>query len=471
MIKVILFLSVLFVLTICQDDHVYPLLGSNMVLQRNSNKTKLWGSTSSSIVNIQLRKSEVVIDNYEAKSVSGKWEVTLKSYPAGGPYQILVKTASVVVYQNVMFGDVYLCSGQSNMEFTINRGLNASSEVKDSVNYPNIHFFKVAHNDSPKPVDNVRGQWRVPDPSIGEFSAACYFFARNIYKALNGEVPIGLIESTWGGTPIQVWSSPDAIKQCNQTNGPSQPNHLWNGQIVPLLKYNVKAALWYQGENNAGRGHDLKVCKLYSCQLQAMIRDWRAKWNVGDFPFYFVLLAGFRPGNNWAEFRLAQLEALHQPHTYFATAMDIGDREDIHPKDKQEVGRRLSLIALNQIYGKSVAYKGPTLKSVKSQTSSKSATITVDFDHVVGAIVTKNTPKCKAPCCSPGNLFRITTSTRKDVVPNNVQIKANIITLTFDKNETEQFKELNYAMFPFPECVYIDNNTLLPVNAFRYINK
>ncbi|KAL0488959.1 sialate O-acetylesterase [Acrasis kona] len=472
MIKIALLASALLVLALCQDVD-YKVISDNMVLQRDSTRTRLWGTTTSDVVNVQLRRGNTVVDTYEAKPVSGRWELPLKSYPAGGPFEIFVKATTLRVYRNVVFGDVYLCSGQSNMEMSISQTQDAEKELQDT-NYPNLRVFRVIHNDAKEPVDNVQGVWKVSSPSSltgpwdQGFSAACYYFGRRVFKALNGEVPIGLIESNWGGTRVETWMSPDARKICNDTfidgvNDPNEAGHMWNGQIVPLLKYNIKAALWYQGESNAG---DERSAERYTCSFPQMISDWRAKWNVGDFPFYFVQIAGWNPGTNWPVFRLKQLTALKLQNTYFVTAIDIGDPTDIHPQDKQEVGRRLSLIALNQIYKKDVHYKGPTLKGIKSSSQAGTLTVRAELNDVVGNLTQKATPKCTT-CCELGNIFKINTNKRQNVTPKGVKAEGNALVLEFDGTNDEVLSQVDYAMYPYPQCVYIDSATLLPVNSFR----
>jgi len=390
-----------------------------MVLQRNSDKTRLWGTTDSEVVNLRIRKGDKVIDDYEAKVNNKQWEVKLKSYPEGGPFDILVKTSNLVTYRDVMFGDVFLCSGQSNMEMAVSQVFNADVEMKDSVNYPYLRMFRVNHNDADSPRDNVQGEWKTSSPEAlsgawdNGFSAVCYFYGRNLYVALKGAVPIGLIETNWGGTRVETWMSEDARKVCNDTdisssNDPNAASHMWNGQVVPLLKYNILGAIWYQGEANGG---DQRSADRYRCSFPAMIQDWRAKWNVGDFPFYFVQISGWQPGANWGNFRLAQLEALKLPNTYFVSSLDIGHPTDIHPQNKQEVGRRLSLISLNQIYKTGVRYKGPEASSA----TQKNDTIVINLDNVTPGTRVQmfKTPECTECCTTYQKVFRINTARDK----------------------------------------------------------
>ncbi|KAL0490501.1 sialate O-acetylesterase [Acrasis kona] len=473
--KIHFFLLFIVALVSCTNIN-YKLLGNNMVLQRDSPYTKIWGVSDSQVVNIGLLRDGKLADSYDTKVIGKKWVINLKPYPSSGPYQIVVKTDETVSYDNVMFGDVYLCSGQSNMEMSVKLTDNSTAEIADSINYPNLRLFHVKHNQQDKPQDNVEGEWVQSSPSgLGGdweagFSAACYYFGREVYKSLDGKIPIGLIESNWGGTLVEAWMSPEALKACNDTirgDGPNDQSHLWNGQIVPLLNYNIKAALWYQGEANV----DFGGAQLYKCSFPSMITDWRKNWNIGNFPFYFVQLAGYAPqAERWSQLRLAQIEATKLSNVYFATAMDIGDPTDIHPRNKQEVGRRLSLIARNQIYGQPIAYKGPTLNSATVTFSQDGhlAFVNLNIDNVVGELLQFKTNKCTR-CCSVGTLFSVVTNSRGAVAPLDVSVKGNRIVLFVERTSRDEVvRSVRYAMDAYAECVYRDGSTGLPMNTFEF---
>src|SRR3989338_5911491 len=215
-------------------------------------------------------------------------------------------------------------------------------------------MFSVLHNDSDVEVSDVSGQWYVSGPLITKYYAAvCYYFGRDIYKKHNGTLPIGLISATWSGTRIEAWESVDSRHVCNDTvviNDPNQASHLWNGMIHPLLWYNIRAVVWYQGESNE------KTPIRYQCSFPEMIKDWRSKWGIGDFPFFFVQLAGYAELRGYVELRYAQTFALKLPLVDMATAIDIGDPTNIHPTNKQEVSLRLTLLAGHYLYGSKEAY-------------------------------------------------------------------------------------------------------------------
>jgi sialate O-acetylesterase len=456
-------------------DVDFKLIGNNMVLQRNSANTRLWGQITSpaSSVQVTLLMNGQVIDSYSGSIQNNLWEIKLKQYKAGGPYDIVVKTSVEVKYTNIYFGDVYLCSGQSNMEMAVIQAENGQKEAADSINYPRLHLFHIQQNDQAAPVNNVVGQWLPSSPqAIGGtwtsgFSATCYFYGREIYKLFNGTVPIGLIESNWGGTRVEAWMSPDARAKCNDTdsNDPNQASHLWNGMIVPLLKYNIKGAIWYQGESNAG------AYARYICSFPAMITDWRAKWGIGDFPFYFVQIAGWAPGGeNFANIRLSQLAALKLPNTGFATAIDIGDPQDIHPIYKQAVGYRLFLNAKNLIYGyKTVQYKGPSLQGVGATTTGNKVTFKFVFDNADGGLIAKGTPKCTKCCTNNQETFQVRTNQRTNYFnPDTVTITGtdNISIVVTLQNADEKITNIRYAMYGYPECIFHAKNSDLPMPPF-----
>jgi len=545
----------------------------NMVLQRDQPDT-IWGwTTPGTTVTVTVAGPTTVPAVTGTAGPDGKWSVKTSPVPAGGPYTVTVAGPQTVTFQNVLFGDVWICSGQSNMEFGIKQGQNAETEIANA-NYPQIRLFTTDKVTAAAPLLNTKGQWQVctPDTIVsqgtwGGFTAVGYFFGRALNQNL--KVPIGLLETSWGGTPAEAWVSgpslsaalPDAfgdrvkalasadptpfatqvanwyaaqdagtgakwqdpafdatawstipvpgvIQQAgvpelakfngviwfrrnfdlgdpgdagkaavlhlqagdgaalwvNGTRvnpigdmrgarnfavpagllkatgnvvaarvlnlagrggivgeagatelqigggtdvplagpwsyqigwtmdaahpfpkdpglGAHYPTMLFNGMIAPLVPYGIKGALWYQGESNAG------AALQYRTLLPALINDWHAQWGEGNFPFLIVQLAGFQPGGaSWPELRQAQwLTAQNVPGAGIMTAIDIGDPTNIHPKDKQDVGARLALVALNQVYGQNVEDSGPVFKSATVEGTS----IRVSFTHLGGGLVVK----------------------------------------------------------------------------------
>jgi len=320
-----------------------------------------------------------------------------------------------------LFGDVYVCSGQSNMQFTVHSAFNSTEEIAQAAKYTQIRLFSVGEsNISLTPVQQLIHYdlgWSVASSAIvghgdwSYFSAVCWFYGKYLadeYPTL----PIGLISSNWGGTYIQAWSSPEALKQCPTSDvvtnvikkslapNPNQPSVLWNAMIVPFLRNPIKGALWYQGESNAGDPNH------YGCFFKAMITDWRAKWTDGktNFPFLFVHLAPWSPGgDSIPATRQAQLEALTLPNVGFGSAVDLGDSTspfgNIHPRDKEDVSYRLLLSGRAIAYGEaSVVHKGPMANKFVVATTTPTASINVTFesDTISGGLVLRPEPQCPA---------------------------------------------------------------------------
>jgi sialate O-acetylesterase len=390
---------------------VSPLFSDNMVLQRNEHDP-IWGwTTPGAMVTVTFRGRK-----YEATaSGDGKWMVKLPPMKAGGPFEMTIvgPDNSEAHFRNILIGDVWLCSGQSNMQFGVENLLNPD-EVISKANYPNIRLFFVPYHLTLTPSHICGGTWEICTPdnlrkdgNWGGFSAVAYFFGRDLYRNLH--VPIGLIHSSVGGTPAESWTSEQQLKT-QMTDFDSQlarldvamklhdepilqsiernsnyPTVLYNGMINPLIPFEIKGVIWYQGENNAGKAYQ------YRTLLPAMISDWRDRWGY-DFPFLIVQLAGFigppkKPGDDaWAELREAQwLTTQDLPDTWIATAFDIGNPTDIHPKDKQDVGKRLALVAEKHVYGEDVTCYGPVYQSMKVR--GDKAIIT--FTHTDGGLMAK----------------------------------------------------------------------------------
>lgn len=336
----------------------------------------------------------------------GNWEVKLPPRSLGPAFEIAVQGDNRVVLRNVIAGDVWLCGGQSNMEFGVANAQNAPAEIA-AANYPGIRFFRVEYEMADEPRSVVSGgPWHVVSPAtVAGLSAVGYFFGREVHRKTG--VTIGLINSNWNGTVAEAWTSREALSSVPELkylldrfspmkdgtdlakDGASRPQDrptvLFNAKIAPLTRSPIRGVLWYQGENNAGRAFQ------YRTLLPTLIRDWRSHWRAtgsGDFPFYIVQLAGFgarapQPGEDaWAEMREAQnLVARTVTHSGLATAVDIGDADNVHPKNKQEVGRRLALIALAKDYGQgNLEYSGPQLQSMQVEGEE----VRLHFSHADG---------------------------------------------------------------------------------------
>jgi len=343
------------------------LIGDNMVLQQGI-AARIWGTAEpGERVTVRIAGQE----QSAQASAKGRWQVRLHPMRAGGPYEMTVSGKNLVKVRNVLVGEVWVCSGQSNMVWPVRYSVNPQYEIAEA-RYSRIRLFSVALTAAPGPQRDVKGKWVECSPkTVGGFSAVGYFFGRELHEALRA--PIGLVNSSVGGTPAEAWTSlseltadPDFEQiAARLRSGPAKPEfitptYLYNGMIAPLTPYAIRGVIWYQGESNVVRAQQYR--KLFP----TMIRNWRKAWRQGDFPFLFVQLANIlevqkQPDapSAWAELREAQLMALSAPNTAMAVTIDIGDAVDIHPKNKQEVGWRLAQAALGTVYGRNVVYSGP----------------------------------------------------------------------------------------------------------------
>jgi sialate O-acetylesterase len=409
------------------DAALPTLLSDHMVVQRGL-PVHVWGMAAP-------HESVSVTFRGETKSGTadddGRWSVFLSPGEAGGPYQLSVKATNTIILNDVLVGDVWIASGQSNMEFPMTELVNAQAEIA-AAQYPKIRLFVVKHRPADYPREDVESKgWSACTPeTVADSSAVAYFFARNVEQKLG--VPIGLIETSWGGTPAESWTSlrglsADAslmpvfsaraktlatepttvlrlqreesefektVEQAKAEGKPVPgprwhpdfaawaPAALFNGMIAPLTPFAIRGAIWYQGEANTGPDR----ATLYARLFQTMIRDWRNSWGEGEFPFLFVQIANWNTAAEdlWPDVRNAQRQALALKNTGMAVTIDIGDAVDIHPKNKQDVGLRLSLAARAIAYGEKVEWSGPLYRQVTQEEHA----LRVSFDHA-GGLMTK----------------------------------------------------------------------------------
>lgn len=370
---------------------VHGLFGDNMVLQRDL-PVPVWGTADAGqkvTVRIGGREKTATAD------ADGRWKAVLDPLKAGGPFDLVVAADRTITFRNVLVGEVWLCSGQSNMGWSVRLSANAEQE-NAAASHPRIRLFTVARRESESPQTDVQGAWQACTPAtIPTYSAVAYFFGRNLEKSL--DVPIGLVHSSVGATRAQAWTPRPVLegtpafqevfgrhereKVTAKGYTPVAPSTLYNGMIAPLVPFAVRGVIWYQGEGNVGSP------KLHESLFPALIRSWLEAWG-SELPFLFVQLASHLARKDapvesyWAMLRESQRMALAVPKTAMAVAIDIGDANDIHPKNKQEVGRRLALAAEATVYGKDVVYSGPMAKSMKRE----GGRLRLTFDHVGGGL-------------------------------------------------------------------------------------
>jgi sialate O-acetylesterase len=389
----------------------HPLFSDGAVLQRGM-PVPVWGTAEEGeTVTVRIQDQSAT-----TTANGGRWQVRLRPLKAGGPFTLTIAGKETIEAKDVLVGEVWLCSGQSNMEWPLTRTYEPQEAIQGSED-AQLRLWTEPHAIAGYPLREARGAWKKCGPeSVAGFSAVAYYFGRDLRRALG--VPVGLIQSTWGGTPAEAWTSraqlsahselrpilerhrearlayPDALRAHEEAmarhreavaaaeregrqpprapsppsnpDGPWRPSGLYNAMIAPLQPYAIRGAIWYQGESNAGRAYE------YRTLFPAMIQGWREAWGQGEFPFLLVQLAPFlaietEPKESaWAELREAQrLTTLTVPHTAMAVITDAGDERDIHPARKEPVGQRLALAARAVAYGERIAYTGPTFHTME----------------------------------------------------------------------------------------------------------
>ena len=449
------------------DVRLPALFSDNMVLQQGM-RVPVWGwAEDGEAVTVSFRGETV-----QTKAKDGKWTLKLSRLKAGGPDTLVVQGKNRIELKNVLVGEVWICSGQSNMEWPLKQSFKPTQDIASSAN-PMLRLFLVPKTKADEPRDDVKAEWKESGPqTVPGFSAVAYYFGRDLQKAL--KVPVGLIETCWGGSPAEVWMSqrvlegnPDykrdildsytaAVAKASASTNKAQrpgwkPTELYNGMIAPLIPYGIKGAIWYQGESNAGRAHQ------YRTLFADMIRNWRKDWGEGDFTFLAVQLAPFQDikpqpvESDWAELREAQLLATKVlPKVGLAVITDVGEEKDIHPKKKAPVGGRLAVAARGIAYGEKIEYSGPTYKSMKV-TGNKAI---LSFDHTGGGLESRGGDLKGFAICGPEKKF----------VWAKAEIDGNKVIVS--SPEISQPVAVRYGWANFP-VVNLWNKADLPASPFR----
>ncbi len=383
------------------DVKPHALCSEGMVLQQKSG-ARIWGTAAKGeSVSVTFRDQKLTTK----ADGQGNWAVVLKTGDAGGPFELTIEGKNKISYQDILVGEVWVCSGQSNMEWSVGGCDPADKEYAFKAPHnPMLRIFKVQMKPSAWPLSDTAGTWVEADPKVvGGWTAVGYYFGRDLQENL--KVPVGLIQSAWGGTRAEAWTSPLTLlkdptyadeyrnyqtRLVTTPDGkaaadPNAPSVLYNGMIYPLLNYRIQGAIWYQGESNAGKAY------AYRSLFPMMIDDWRAHWKQPDFPFYYVQLAPFTPvakepgPSAWAELREAQNMTLKLRNTGQAVITDFGNEYDIHPTPKRPVGERLALIARAKTYGEKIEYSGPEYMGLKIEGNKA----ILSFDHADGSLVSR----------------------------------------------------------------------------------
>jgi sialate O-acetylesterase len=377
--------------TLWAEVRLPAIISSHMVLQQQEN-VKLWGWSDAG-ENITIKTSWDTTTYTTKGDANAKWSMQIKTPAAGGPYTITIRGYNTLQLEDVMIGEVWIGSGQSNMEMNVNWGLKYDEDVKQATNQQ-IRFFYVPRTTALHPQEDVKARWVVCSPEeMKRFSAVEYFFGNKLQEQLH--TPVGLINSSWGGTPAEVWTPTglvntdsalaSAARLLKPSDGwPITPGATFNGMIFPLTNFKIKGAIWYQGESNVGQSS-------YQALFSLLINSWRQQWQQ-ELPFYFVQIApyaGYGTDNmSAAILREAQTKTLSLPHTGMVVTSDlVDDINDIHPKLKKEVGLRLANYALAETYGQPVAgYKSPQFKSMKIEKDK----VRIYFDNADKGLMAKD---------------------------------------------------------------------------------
>ena len=365
-------------------------ISDNMVLQQHA-MTKLWGWCDPTEI-IYITASWNNNTDSVKGTRDGNWQLSLPTPAAGGPYTIEIKAGNTIVLKNVLIGEVWICSGQSNMEMSESWGLPDVREELPSCYNSNIRFFHIPRTTAVYPQDDCRAQWAICDSNqLKSFSAVAYFFGKRLNREMN--VPIGLVEAAWGGTPAEVWTPAElvtgdsvlkkaAVLEKPTDSWPYLPGYCYNGMIAPLTSYAIAGALWYQGESNTA------APDTYAKLLTKMIGSWRQAWNK-PFPFYFVQIAPFTYGVKDQGSWLREQEAACQdlPNTGMVVISDlVTDTTNVHPKDKHDVGLRLANWALAETYHRTgIVYKNPRYIGE----TEKNGKLILTFSDAPGGLIVK----------------------------------------------------------------------------------
>jgi sialate O-acetylesterase len=484
------------------DVRLPALFTDHMVLQQGQ-ANRVWGwAEPGEAVSVSIEKQE----HKATADDKGRWTVKLDSLPAGGPHVLAVKGKNEIRVEDVLIGEVWICSGQSNMAWSVRQAADGDLEIA-AAKYPQIRLISVPQVGTQELQEDFKGKWAVCSPEdVADFSAVGFFFGRRLHEALG--VPVGLIDNAWGGSACEAWIRRDllaadekyqplleswdervknydaervaadfekqlaawreAVAKARADGQPlpqrprppqnplasnHRPANIYCGVLRPTIGYGIRGVIWYQGESNAGRAYQ------YRDLFPLMIQSWRDEWQQGNFPFYWVQLADFKAelpepaASDWAELREAQTMTQKLPHTGQAVIIDVGEGKDIHPKNKQTVANRLARLALARDYGRTdLAHRSPEYKSLERQGSK----IVVTLDHVGGGLATFDTAEPRGFAVA-GADQKFVWAKAKFVGPDKVEVSSDAVA---------EPVAVRYAWADNPVCnVYSKEG--LPLTPFR----
>jgi sialate O-acetylesterase len=472
------------------------LFNDHMVLQRGMS-VPIWGTAApGEAVKVTL--------NGQSRSTTagqdGKWMLRLRKLKAGGPYEMQIQGTNSLTIHDVLVGEVWLGSGQSNMAFTVSKKVAYYAGMLDeekeiaAANYPTIRMFTVKEKKSYTPKDDAIGEWKICSPeTVPGFSAVGYLFARDLQQRLH--VPVGILTVAYGASTAEAWAPREAVAADPQLkpmldrfdaledfykthpgataaeappapqtiNGRSavrpgpmrdpvedqhEPTVLFNGMLHPVIPYGLRGAIWYQGESIVGGKEGLT---LYPHVMATMVTEWRKLWGEGDFPFYAVQLPALKNVSNNPLVREGQAQILSLSNSGLAVTIDVGDPDNVHPKDKEPVGERLALIALANVYGRKLEFAGPRYNSMKVESNA----IRIRFTHVDGGLVAKDGPLKWFQIAGADQQFVYAEAT---IDGDSVLVKSGKVTVPV---------AVRYAWANYPIGCNLTNAAGLPAAPFR----
>ena len=482
--------------TLRADVVLSRIFSDHMVLQHGK-PIRIWGTADAGeLISASLLGEDA---NTQADAF-GKWSLTLPPLaPNANPAELSIRGKNTIILSDILIGDVWIASGQSNMQWPVLKTLNAEEEIAKA-SYPKVRLFTVTREHAAEPQDIVisKDQWLTCSPeTIPLFSGTAYYFAREIARKV--DIPLGIIHCSWGGTCVETWMSKDALensggypaikerwdllnstwsarlatfekrhaqwvkqakaarlagnpipKEPKKPLGPEDrnaPNRVYNAMLHPLLPLSIRGVIWYQGEANAPRPES------YKDLFQSLITQWRRDFRQGDFPFYFVQLANFNTSNHYAWLREAQAAALVLPNTGMAVAIDVGEEKNIHPANKQAVGNRLARLALTHVYGeKDIEYSGPVYAGYERRGN----TIRLRFKHADG-LINKSSSKASFEIAGEDRIFH----------PATVIVNGSEVLVSSEQVQAPLAVRYAWSSYP-PSTLY--NSAGLPASPFRTDN-
>jgi sialate O-acetylesterase len=490
---------VMFAVAISAEVKPSALFSDHMVLQ-SGKSVPVWGKADPGeavkvTLNGQTRSTTAGAD--------GKWMLHLRKLKAGGPYEMQIQGKNSLTIKDVLIGEVWLGSGQSNMAFTVSKkaayyaGMLDEEKEIAAANYPKIRMFTVKEKKSYTPLDDAIGEWKICSPeTVPGFSAVGYLFARDLQQKLN--VPVGILTVAYGASTAEAWvpregvaadpqmkpmldrfdalenfykahpgvPAADAPPAPQTINGRSsarpgpmrdpvedqhEPTVLFNGMLHTVIPYAIRGAIWYQGESIVGNKAGVL---LYPHVMETLVKQWRQLWGEGDFPFYAVQLPALKNVSNNPMVREGQAQILSLPNSGLAVTIDVGDPDNVHPKNKAPVGERLTLIALANVYGKKLEFSGPRYSSMKVEGSA----IRLEFTHLGGGLVAKSGPLMWFQIAGADQQFVDAEAT---IVGNSVVVKSSKVAAPV---------AVRYAWDNYPIGCNLYNAAGLPAAPFRTDN-